>query len=172
MDKKNPHLSTSQRIMLLIYIYLPEVSSYAICMFTFLLWNIVNNYNSLCNCQFFIFMYMCLIFVGTRFVGASLVAQTVRNMPAIQETRVQSLGSEDSLEKGMATHSSILAWRTPWTEELGWLRSIGSQSVGHNWATKHSTAHDKFKKFQECSLKYIMQNRISYNSTNFTIILP
>ena len=64
-------------------------------------------------------MYMCLIFVGTRFVGASLVAQTVRNMPAIQETRVQSLGSEDSLEKGMATHSSILAWRIPWTKEPG-----------------------------------------------------
>ena len=62
---------------------------------------------------------MCLIFVGTRFVGASLVAQTVRNMPAIQETRVQSLGSEDSLEKGMATHSSILAWRIPWTKEPG-----------------------------------------------------
>ena len=120
--------------MLLIYIYLPEVSSYAMCMFTFLLWNIVNNYNSLCNCQFFIFMYMCLIFFGTRLVGASLVAQTVRNMPAIQETRVWSLRSEDSLEKGMATHSGILAWRIPWTEEPGGLQS-GSQRVGHDWAT-------------------------------------
>ena len=121
--------------MLLIYIYLPEVSSYAMCMFTFLRWNIVNNYNSLCNCQFFIFMYMCLIFFGTRLVGASLVAQTVRNMPAIQETRVWSLRSEDSLEKGMATHSGILAWRIPCTEEPVGLQSIGSQRERHDWAT-------------------------------------
>ena len=50
---------------------------------------------------------------------ASLVAQLVKNLPAMQDTQVQSLGWEDPLEKGMATHSSILAWRTPWTEELG-----------------------------------------------------
>jgi len=53
------------------------------------------------------------------FTGASLVAQMVKNLPAMQETRVQSLGGEDPLEKGMATHSSILAWRIPWTEEPG-----------------------------------------------------
>ena len=53
-----------------------------------------------------------------------LVAQTVKNLPAIQETQVQSLGWEDSLEKGMATHSSILAWRIPWTEEPGGLWSM------------------------------------------------
>ena len=52
-------------------------------------------------------------------VWASLVAQMVKNLPAIQETRVQSLGGEDPLEKGMATHSNILAWRIPWTEEPG-----------------------------------------------------
>ena len=52
--------------------------------------------------------------------GASLVAQMVKNLPAIQENRVQFLGREDPLEKGMATHSSILAWRIPWTEEPGW----------------------------------------------------
>ena len=51
--------------------------------------------------------------------GASLVAQTVKNPPAIQETQVQSLGQEDPLEKGMATHSSIVAWRISWTEEPG-----------------------------------------------------
>ena len=54
---------------------------------------------------------------------ASLVAQMVKNLPAMQETKVQSLGQEDLLEKGMATHSSILAWRIPWTEEAGGLQS-------------------------------------------------
>ena len=61
---------------------------------------------------------------------ASLVAQIVKNLPAVQETWVQFLGQEDPLEKGMATHSSILTWRMPWTEEPGRLRSIGSQRVG------------------------------------------
>ena len=58
---------------------------------------------------------------------ASLVAQMVKNLPAIEETQVQSLGWEDHLEKQMATHSSILAWRSPWTEESGGLQSMGSQ---------------------------------------------
>ena len=53
------------------------------------------------------------------------MAQTGKNLPAMQETRVQSLGGEDPLEKGMATHSSILAWKIPWTEELGGLQSTG-----------------------------------------------
>ena len=56
----------------------------------------------------------------------------VKNLPAMQETQVRSLGWEDPLEKGMATHSSILAWRIPWTEEPGGLQSMGSQRVGHN----------------------------------------
>ena len=51
----------------------------------------------------------------------------VKNLPAMQETWVQSLGPEDLLEKGMATHSSILIWEIPWTEEPGWLQSMGSQ---------------------------------------------
>ena len=63
---------------------------------------------------------------------ASLVAQTVKNLPAMQETWVQSLGWEDSLEKGVATHSSILAWRVPWTEEPGGQHSMGSQRVGQD----------------------------------------
>ena len=58
--------------------------------------------------------------------------QMVKNLPAMQETCVQSLGQEDPLEKGMATHSSILAWRIPWTEELGGPHSIGLQRVGHD----------------------------------------
>ena len=62
----------------------------------------------------------------------SLVAQLVKNLPAMQETRVRSLGQEDPLEKEMATHSSILAWRIPWREEPGRLQSTGSQRVGQN----------------------------------------
>ena len=56
----------------------------------------------------------------------------VKNLPVVQETRVQSLGQEDPLEKGMATHSSILAWRILWTEEPGGLQSMGSKRVGHD----------------------------------------
>ena len=63
---------------------------------------------------------------------ASWVAQIVENLPWIQEIWVQSLGQEDLLEKGIATHSSILTWRIPWTEEPGRLQSMGLQGVGHN----------------------------------------
>ena len=65
-------------------------------------------------------------------VLASLVAQMVKNLPAMQETRVQSLGWEDALEKEMATHFSILAWKISWTEEPGGLQSTVSQRVGHD----------------------------------------
>ena len=61
---------------------------------------------------------------------ASLVTQLVKNPPAMRETWVRSLGWEDPLEKGKATHSSILAWRSPWT-----IQSMGSQRVGHDWMT-------------------------------------
>ena len=60
------------------------------------------------------------------------MALQVKNLPAMQEMRVLSEGQEDPLEKGMATHSSILAWRIPWTEESGGLQSMESQRVGHN----------------------------------------
>ena len=63
---------------------------------------------------------------------ASLVAQTVKHLPAMQETWDRFLGQEDPLEKEMATHSSTLAWKIPWMEEPGRLQSIGSQRVGHN----------------------------------------
>ena len=66
------------------------------------------------------------------YLRASLVAQTVKNLPAMQEIWVQSLGQKDPLEKGMTTHSSILAWRIPWTEEPVRLHSMGSQTVGHD----------------------------------------
>ena len=75
-----------------------------------------------------IFWYTCVCY------QASLVARMVKNLhlPARQETRVQSLGQEDALEKGKDTDSSILAWRIPWTEEPGGLQSMRLQRVGHN----------------------------------------
>jgi len=66
------------------------------------------------------------------------VAQTVKYLPVVRETRVQSLGREDLLEKEMAPHSSILAWKIPWTEEPGRLQSMGSQRVRHDGATSLS----------------------------------
>ena len=64
--------------------------------------------------------------------GASLVAQTVKRLPTMWKTRVQSLGREDPLEKEIATHSSTLAWKILWTEEPGRLHSMGLQRVGHD----------------------------------------
>ena len=72
----------------------------------------------------------CLVFI--KFQWTSLVAQTVRSLPAMQETRVWSLSWEDPLEKGMTSHFSILAWKIPWTEER---QSMGSQRGRHNWVT-------------------------------------
>ena len=65
-------------------------------------------------------------------IGINLVAQTVQHLPAMRETPVRSLAWEDPLEKEMATHSSTLAWKIPWTEEPCRLQSMGSQRVGHN----------------------------------------
>ena len=76
-----------------------------------------------------LFSWMSMVFyVGQLAILASCVAQMVKNLPAMWKTWVWSLGLEDPLEKGMATHSSILAWRIPWTEEPGGLQSMGSQS--------------------------------------------
>ena len=77
----------------------------------------------------------CLFIPSLRFslyLWASLVAQRLKHLPGMQEAQVRSLGWEDSLEKEMATHSSILAWRIPWREEPGGLQSMGSQRVRHN----------------------------------------
>ena len=71
----------------------------------------------------------------------SLVAQTVKHLPTMWETQVQTLGQEDLLEKEVVTHSSILAWKIPWMEEPGRLQSMGSQRVGHDWATSLSFFH-------------------------------
>ena len=67
--------------------------------------------------------------VGSR---VSLVAQSVKNLPAMQKTQIGSLGQEDPLGEGTATHSSVLAWRIPWREEPGGLQSLGSHRIGHN----------------------------------------
>ena len=76
---------------------------------------------------------------------ASLVAHMVKNLPAMHEIQLWSLGREDSLEKGMATHSSILAWRIPWRKEPGRLQSMGSQKTGHDWVTNtHFRSKDVF----------------------------
>ena len=69
---------------------------------------------------------------GFFFFLNSLVAQTVKRLSTMRETRVQSLGQEDPLEKEMATHSSTVAWKIPWTEELGRLQSMGLQRVRHD----------------------------------------
>ena len=65
-------------------------------------------------------------------IVASQVAQMVKNLPTMQETQVQSLGKEVPLEKGLAPHSSIFAWRIPWTDKPGRLQSLGSHRVGHD----------------------------------------
>ena len=72
------------------------------------------------------------------YIRALLVAQMVSHLSPMQETWVWYLGQEDPLEKGRAAHSSVLAWRIPWTEEPGRLQSMGSQRVGHDWATSLS----------------------------------
>ena len=72
---------------------------------------------------------------------ASLVAQMAKNLPAMQEIQVQSLGCEDCLEKGMVTHSITLAWRIPWTEEPGGLQFMGSQRVRYDWRDLAQTMH-------------------------------
>ena len=70
-----------------------------------------------------------------------MVAETIKNLSAMQETQVQTLGREDLLEKGIATHSSILAWRIPWTEEPGGPQSMGWQRAGHDRAIVHTNGH-------------------------------
>ena len=81
--------------------------------------------------------FQCVCLALWKCYGASTMAQQVKNPPAMQEMQVQSLSQEDLLEEGMATHSSILAWRIPWTEEPGGLWSLKAQRVGHTEVTEH-----------------------------------
>ena len=78
------------------------------------------------------------LYIHIHIFRAPLVTQRSKRLPAMWETRVRSLSREDPLEKEMATHSSIIAWRIPWREDPGRLQSMGSQRVGHDWATSLS----------------------------------
>ena len=80
-------------------------------------------------CIWYIYLYYIIVLITQL---SSLVAQMVKHLPTVRETQVQSLGWEDLLEKEMATHSSILAWKIPWMEEPGRLQSMGLQRVGHD----------------------------------------
>ena len=94
-----------------------------------------SNYLEALSCALLRFCYLAYYFVFGGFndvSGASLVAQMVKNLPAMQETWDQSLGQEDPLEKGMTTHSSIPAWRIPWTEDPGGGYSPWNRRVGHD----------------------------------------
>ena len=84
-------------------------------------------------------VYICThMYIWICIYSASFVAQTVKNLPVVHETRIWTLGQQDPLEKERVTHSSILAWRIPWTEETGVLSSVGSQRVGHDWTANTS----------------------------------
>ena len=114
---KKPHIFPPQIVFYYTYYFITLIVS---------LCNISWTYSHIFSYRFI--HYLCI------FWQASLVAQRLKCLPTMQETWVRSLGWEDSLEKEMATHSSILAWRIPWTEEPGGLQSMGSQRVGHDWA--------------------------------------
>ena len=93
---------------------------------------------------------------------ASLVAQLVKNQPAMQEAQFWFLGQEDPLEKEMATHSSILAWRILWTEEPGRLQSMGSQIVRHNCVTNFHFQSESSQYFIILRLEYIKVYNLLY----------
>ena len=96
------------------------------------------------------------------FGAISLVTQTMKNLLAMWETWIWSWGQEDALEKGMDTHSSILAWRIPWTEETGRLQSMGLLRVGHTWATNNTQRIVHRKEGQNMKLFCWCKVRVGY----------
>ena len=85
--------------------------------------------------KYIVVIYACmsfLFYIKSSFILEFLVAQTVKCLPTVRETQVQFLGRKDLLEKEMATHSNILAWKIPWTEKPGRLQSMGLQRIGHD----------------------------------------
>ena len=100
---------------------------------------------------------------------SSLIAQSVKNLPARQETRVQFLGQEDPLEKEMATHSSILAWRLPWTEEPGRLESTGSQELEMTEQLNHHIFTFLKGAYHDCMLSVICKS-VAILSANFNFL--
>ena len=109
------------------------------------------------------------ISLGWVIPGASLVAQRIKRLPAMQETQVRSLGWEDPLEKEMATHSSVLAWRIPGTAKPGGLPSLGSHTVEHNWSDlaaaaaaggqKDSSRRNAGRRGEYCRRRWSRRNR-------------
>ena len=93
-------------------------------------------------------------------LGSSLVAQMVKDLPAMWETQVRTLGWEDPLENGMATHSSILAWGIPWTEELRGLQTMGLQTAGHDWTTNTFTFQINALLVRSIDLKFIINDTV------------
>ena len=122
-------------------VYFPGIEFPNLSFFFFFFWNLDRlGISKIIKLGFFLLtVFSSIVFFPFMFnykwKGVSLVAQMVKNLPAIWKTGVQFLGGEDPLEKEMATHSSILAWRIPWTEEAGGLQSTGSRRVRHDWAT-------------------------------------
>ena len=100
------------------------------------------------------FIFACLISTMPSHALTSLMVQTVKHLPTVPETWVQSLGRKDLLKKEMATHSSILAWKIPWMEEPGRLQSMGSQRVGYDFTftITFSSPNESFQLLEEtCS---------------------
>ena len=102
---------------------------------------------------------------------APLVAQRVKNPPAVQETWLWSLSWEDPLEKGMATHSSILTWRIPWSEEPGGLQSVGFERVGHNWVPNTHTHTHRMIQIPYWEWQYLHQEGIFHLRTDGSFYL-
>ena len=96
----------------------------------------------------------------------------VKNLPAMQETKVRSLGGEDPLEKGMAIHSSILAWRIPWTEEPGGPQFLGSQRVGHDLAANITTTTTLLTDCYLENLLHLSLPRTGSSSVNWVCTVP
>ena len=117
-----------------------------------------------CSELFIWLAFICFCYLDYSLPWASLVAQMVKCLPAMQETWVRFLGWKDPLEKEMAIHSSTLAWKIPWTEEPDSLQSMGSQRVGHDWETSFSLSEDPAPP-PDCKLKCLC-------STHREIICP
>ena len=110
------------------------------------------------------------------YTRASLVAQTVNNLPAMQKTWVRSLGWEDPLVHGMATHSSILAWRISLTGKPGRLQSMGLQRVGQDWVANHSAAHElhtvgSCRRWEDLYLGENLDQKKQINDTYLSFVL-
>ena len=133
----------------------------------------MQKYLSLIRSNFYIFVY--LIYFNWNIITlvsiTSLIALTVKCLPTVCETRIQTLGREDPLEKEMATHSNILAWKIPWAEESGRLQSMESKRVGHDWATSLSLFTFILKDGLKKILLLFMSNSILplFFSKSFTI---